>query len=144
MTLDAKALARRLVEEVWSRGELAVADELVAADYVGHSSSPETGGTRGREGYKQYFAARRGAFPDIRFTVEDQVAEGDRVVTRWTARGTHAGEFAGVPPTGRAGVVSGTTTYRLADGKVAECWTNADDLGLLRLIGAVPAPGRAA
>src|SRR5688572_17801988 len=141
MSARNKLVARRAVDEVWNRGNLAAADELVAGDYVGHSS-PSTDETHGPAGYKQFYAALRAAFPDIRFTVEDQVAEGDRVVTRWTAHATHTGEFRGIPPTGKRGSVTGITIDRVAGGKLVECWTNADDLGLLQQLGVVPAAGQ--
>jgi steroid delta-isomerase-like uncharacterized protein len=132
-------IERRLIEEVWNQGNFSVVDEVVARDYIGHSSTP-AGETHGPAGYKQFYAALREAFPDFQVTVEDQVAEGDKVVTRWTARGTHLGEFQGIPPTGRRGAITGITIDRIANGKVVECWTNADDLGLLRLLGVVPVP----
>jgi steroid delta-isomerase-like uncharacterized protein len=135
-----KRVERRLIEEVWSQGEFAVVDELVANDYIGHSSTPADE-TQGREGYKQFYMALRRAFPDLQVTVEDQVAEGDRVVTRWTARGTHRGEFHGIPPTGRQAAISGITIDRIVNGKVVECWTNADDLGMMRMLGVVPELG---
>lgn len=137
-----KRLERHLIEEVWNRGNFAVVDELIASDYIGHSSRPGDE-THGREGYKQFYATLRKAFPDLQVTVEDQIAEGDRVVTRWTARGTHEGEFQGIPPSGQHGAITGITIDRVADGKVVECWTNADDLGMLRLLGAIPAFGQA-
>lgn len=139
MSEQNKKLVRRLIEEVWNRGNFAVADELVASDYVGHTQPDET---YGPEGYKQFFATLREAFPDLQFTVEDQIAEGDRVVTRWTARGTHQGEFQGIPPTGKQASVTGITVKRLANGKLVEGWTNADMLGLLQQLEAVPAPGQ--
>ena len=100
MSEQNKTLVRRVVEEVYNQGNLAVADELAASDLVVHQTSQEI---RGREGAKQYVAALRAAFPDLHMTIEDQIAEGDRVVTRWTARGTHTGEFHGIPPTGKTG-----------------------------------------
>jgi steroid delta-isomerase-like uncharacterized protein len=142
MSEQNKTLERRLIEEVWNRGNFAVVDELVASDYVGHSSTPADE-TRGREAYKQFYAGLRRAFPDLQVTIEDQVAEGDRVVTRWTARGTHRGEFRGIPPTGKQGAITGITIDRIANDKVVECWTNADDLGMLRLLGVIPAPAQA-
>lgn len=143
MSEQNKILERTLIEEVWNRGNLALIDKLVSADFRGHSSSPETD-TRGTEGYRQYYVGLRTAFPDIHFTIEDQIAEGDRVVTRWTARGTHQAEYAGVPATGREGVIAGVTTDRIADGRSVECWTSLDELGLLRQLGVLPAAGQAA
>ena len=136
-----KALVRRLIDNVWDRGDFTLVTELIAADFLGHASIP-TDEAHGREGYRQYYSALRTAFPDLRATVEDQIAEGDRVVTRWTCRATHSGEFRGIPPTGSQGRVTGITIDRIADGKVVECWTNADELGLLQQLGVVPAPGQ--
>lgn len=139
MSEQNKMIEGRLIEEVWNRGNFAVVDELIAGDYLGHSSTPG-GETHGRAGYKRYYAGLREAFPDLQVTVEDQIAEGDKVVTRWTARGTHQGEFQGIPPTDRQGTITGITIDRIANGKVVECWANADDLGMMRLLGIVPAP----
>lgn len=138
-----KLVSRTLIEEVWNRGNFALVDELVSPDFRGHSSSPETD-TRGADGYRAYHRGLRAAFPDLRYTVEDQIAEGDQVVTRWTARGTHQGAFAGIPATGRSGTISGVTTDRIVDGQSVECWTSLDELGLLQQLGVVPRPGQAA
>lgn len=140
MSEQNKALVRRLIEEVWSRGNFAVVGKLVACDYVGHSDTE----THGTEGYKQFFIALRGAFPDLRVEIEDQIAEGDRVLARWTARGTHEGELWGIPPTARRGLVTGISLFRVADRQVAECWTEANYLGLIRQLGALPTPTPAA
>jgi steroid delta-isomerase-like uncharacterized protein len=137
-----KALVLRLIEGVWDRGDFALVDELIAVDYFGHASTPADE-AHGQEGYRRFHAALRTAFPNLRSTVEDQIAEGDRVVTRWTCRATHTGEFRGIPPTGKKGCVSGITIDRIAYGKVVECWTNADDLGLLQQLGVLPAPEQA-
>ena len=137
MSEQHKALVRRLMEEVWGRGDLGVVDHLVASEYVGHSSAMDTQ-TRGTEGYKRFFAALRSAFPDFRVTIEDQIAEGDKSSDRWTARATHVGEYAGIPPSGKQGVMTGISLFRIADGKVVECWTSRDDLGLLQQLGVLP------
>jgi steroid delta-isomerase-like uncharacterized protein len=136
-------LARRLIDEVWNQGQLSAVDDLVSTDYIGHSPTAGTE-TQGTEGYKGFFAALRDAFPDIHFTVDQELAEEPFVVTRWTARGTHLGTFFGIPPSGNKAAITGTTMYRITDGKVAECWTHADDLGLLRQIGALPLASGAA
>jgi steroid delta-isomerase-like uncharacterized protein len=133
-----KTLTYQAVEEVWNRGNFAIVDELFASDYVGHQPGEEASG---HEGVKRYFATLREAFPDIHFTIEDQIADGDKSVTRWTARATHTGEFNGIPPTGKSGVVTGITINRVADNKVVEGWTNLDSLGLLQQLGVVPRPG---
>ena len=130
-----KALITSLVDDVWNTARYDRVEELVSRDYVGHPS-----GVVGTEAYEHYYVDLRSAFPDLEFTVEDQIAEGDRVATRWTARGTHRGPFSGIPATGRPGTIAGTSTHRIADGRVVECWTTMDELGLLRQIGAIPAP----
>jgi steroid delta-isomerase-like uncharacterized protein len=138
MSEQNKALVRRLTEEVMNRGNFAVVEELVAPDYTGHSPTAET---RGSDGYRQFYQGLRGAFPDIQCTIEDLVGDGDKVVSRWRAHGTHKGEYAGLPPTGKTGVVTGTSLFRINNGRVVECWTNADDLSLLQLVGAIPELG---
>ncbi|MDP9021282.1 MAG: ester cyclase [Actinomycetota bacterium] len=137
MAEQIKTLVSRLVEEVWNRGDYGVVDELIADDYVGHPSE-----VRGTEGYRQFFMALRRAFPDLEFTIDDQVADGDKVVVRWTARGTHDGEYFGISPTGRAGVITGIEVLQFADGKATACWGEVDQLGLLQQLGvlSLPAP----
>ena len=142
MSEQSKALMRRGVEEVWNRGNYAVVGELIASDFVAHAS-PQIGELHGPEGVARFYAALREAFPDLHFTIEDQVAEADRAVTRWTARGTHRGAFRGILPTGRQVGVTGITINRVAGGKVVEGWMNLDELGLLQQLGVKPGPGQA-
>ena len=137
MSEQNKRVAKRLYEDVIGGGEVELIDELVSKDYFGHASAPEFE-TRGREAYKQFVHGLRGAFPDLKLKVEEQVAEGDRVVSRWVASGTHNGEYFGIPPSGKQGSMNGITIERIVDGVALECWTNSDDLGLLRQIGAIP------
>ena len=137
MTEQNKRLMRRDVEEVWNGANYALVDEIVASDYAGHQPRNEA---KGQEGYKQFFVMLRSAFPDIHFTIEDQIAEGDRVMARWTAHATHKGVFQGIPPTGKQGVVTGMTIYRVANDKVVEGWTNVDELGMMQQLGIIPAP----
>jgi steroid delta-isomerase-like uncharacterized protein len=132
-----KLIHRRICEEAIGQGDVNVIQELVSDDFVGHASSPDMD-TRGVEAYKQFVAGMHRAFPDLQITVEDQLAEGDKVVTRWRARGTHKGEYFGIPPSGKQGEMTGMSIDRIVDGKTVECWTNSDDLGLLRQIGAIP------
>ena len=136
MSEQNKAQVRRVIEEVYNRGDLAAVDELAVSDLVIHAAS---GDIRGREGAKAYVAALRAGFPDLHLTVEDQIAEGDMVVTRWTARGTHRGEFQGLPPTGKAVRVAGTDIDRIVEGRTVECWAHVDELGLMQQLGAVAA-----
>lgn len=136
-----QADVKRLFEEPW-KGNFDVIDELVADTYIGYDpSQPEP--IRGPEGLKATIQQYIDAFSDARITVEDQFAEGDRVATRWTGRGTHSGEIAGIAATGKEVTVSGLTFSRLESGIVVEEWTNWDTLGMLVQLGAVPAPARA-
>lgn len=134
-----KAVARRFLEELWNRSNFAVVDQLLARDYDGHSSTV----IRGPEGAVAFIPQVRTAFPDFRFEVLDQIAEGDKVATRWRLVGTHEGPFQGVPPSGRHVEMTGITIFRLADGRLIEGWTNEDVYGLLQQIGAVPLPEQA-
>ena len=122
-----KALIEQLIKSVWNQVEEDEVDRLVAEEYVGHPS-----GVVGTQAYKDFYRGLHNASPDITFTVEDQIAEGDRVTTRWTARGTHLGNYAGLPPSGRTFEFGGTSTHRIEGTKVIECWTNMDEAGLLR------------
>lgn len=134
-----KALTRRVFEEVYNQGKLTTADELAAGDLLIHLPSQAI---HGREGIKQYVAMLRAGFPDIHFTIEEQVAEGDRVVTRWTARGTHLGDFQGIPPTSKQIRVTGTDIDRIVNDKTVECWINMDELGMMQQLGAIAAPAQ--
>jgi steroid delta-isomerase-like uncharacterized protein len=135
-----KALVRRAFE-IWNRAELAAVGEIVSADYARHD--PATPGVRGVEGLQQLIASYHEAFPDLRLTIEDLLAEGETVAARWSGSGTHRGALMGIPPTGRQTAVSGIGLYRLAGGKIAEEWESWDALGLMQQLGAVPAPGQA-
>jgi steroid delta-isomerase-like uncharacterized protein len=138
-----KAVARRWFEDLFNAGNLEVADEIIAQDHVNHDPTlPDI--PPGPEGQKQIVNLYRGAFTNAHISVEDQLAEGDRVVTRWTGSGTHQGEFMGVAPTGNQVRVTGITINRLSGGKIAESWTNYDALGMMRQIGAIPEPGEQA
>jgi steroid delta-isomerase-like uncharacterized protein len=128
--------AARAEFEIWGSGELDKLDDLVAPDVV-HHDPYDPHAADGLEGLKKSIALNRAAFPDMRITVEDQVAEGDKVTTRWTAVMTHQGELGGVAPTGKRVTMSGTTIERFDDGKVVESWRSMDTLGLLRQIGAL-------
>ena len=141
MSEENKEKARRFLQEAFNEGNLGVVDEIFASDYVLHDpASPEE--VSGPEGIKQFVQMYRSAFPDTHITVEDQIAEGDEVVTRWTGRGTHQGELFGGAPSGNQVELSGITISRFEGGKFVEDWTNSDFLGLMRQIGAIPEPGQ--
>jgi steroid delta-isomerase-like uncharacterized protein len=132
-----KTIVRRAVEEPW-KGNLDVIDELIARDYVGHDpANPEP--LRGPGGVKEFISTYRSAYPDARVTVEQQLAEGDMVATRWTGRGTHEGDLLGIAPTGKRITVTGLTFSRLKDGKIVEEFQNWDTFGMMQQLGAVHA-----
>lgn len=137
-TQQNKEVVRRVIE-VYNRGNLDAVDELLAPDYVNHDPTmPED--VRGPEGFKEYVAMFRAAFPDMQMEIQSQVAEGDEVATRWSGTGTHDGNLMGIPPTGNRVEVTGMAFDRFSGGKVVESWSNDDILGLMRQIGAIPAP----
>ena len=119
-----KALVRRFHEEAWNKGNVAAVDEFMAADYVDYPIP--SGLPPGTEGLKQTITTYRTAFPDLKATVDDIFAEGDRVAYRWSTRGTHLGEWLGIPPTGYHMAATGITVFRIAGGKVVEGWTSMD------------------
>jgi steroid delta-isomerase-like uncharacterized protein len=131
-----KALNRRLIEEGFNKQNMAVIEELIATDHLDHAAFP--GVLPGLEGVKQLFTMFWAAFPDVHVTVEDQVAEGDKVVNRITWRGTHQGTFLGVPATGKQVTVAGIDIGRWADGKAVEHWNTHDFLGLIQHLGVIP------
>jgi steroid delta-isomerase-like uncharacterized protein len=137
-----KALTRRALEEIFTEGNLDLADDLIVPDFVDHDSAmPEE--VHGVEGYKELVRMYRSAFPDLHVEVEDQVAEGDKVATRWRANGTHEGEIAGVPATGNWVEITGMEISRISGGKIAETWDNYDVMGMMQQIGAIPSPEEA-
>jgi steroid delta-isomerase-like uncharacterized protein len=129
------AVVRRLLEEVVNNGCTDLLAALVAADHIGHDP---LGDHYGPEGMRIAVAEYRTAFSGLQVTAEDFVTEEDKVVHRFTLRGTHTGPFMGIPPTGRVVTVSGIAIDRLANGKVAESWVSLDALNLLRQLGATP------
>ena len=144
MSDENKALVRREIEELFNQGgNLDVAEEVYAPDFVGHDPTmPEA--IHGIEGARQFAAGMRSAFPDLTCTIEDQVAEGDKVVTRWRASGTHQGETEGLgSPTGNRMEMTGISIERLSEGKVVESWDNYDAMGMMQQLGHIPSPEEA-
>src|ERR1700740_1278951 len=137
MSQDNEQLARRFFEELCNGRRAAVADEIVAQDYVSHG--PHAPPAEGPDGVKARVAVYQDAL-DGHWDVQEMFSSGDRVTTRWIGRGTHNGELMGVAPTGRSIAVEALTVFRIADGKIAEEWTVWDALGFLQQVGAVPAP----
>jgi steroid delta-isomerase-like uncharacterized protein len=124
-----KAVVMRVVDEMWNRGDTAAVDELIAPGMVEHGVFGT--GTGGRDDARDTVARFRSAFPDLVLEAEALIAEGDRVVLHWVGRGTHEGEFMGVPPSGAAITARGLDIYRIADGQVVEHWGYPDALGLM-------------
>jgi steroid delta-isomerase-like uncharacterized protein len=138
-TEENKALARRFVAEVMNAGNLEAADQFIAPNLVVHNPVP--GQAPGREGCKQTLATLRNAFPDLHFTIEDLLADGDKVMIRSTYRGTHRGELLGFPPTGEPVAVMGIDLLRIADGQIVEHWGTYDQMEMLHQLGVLPSPG---
>ena len=138
-----KDLARRFMDEVWNKGNLNFIDEVTDPNFVSHDpSSPQDMGG-GVEGTRYFTQMYRNAFPDIQMSVEDVIAEGDKVVTQWTVRATHQGELMGIPPSGNRVKVTGISIDRIEGGKVVETWSNYDALGMMQQLGMVPEPQQA-
>jgi steroid delta-isomerase-like uncharacterized protein len=134
-----KATVRRVFDEVFNQGNLSVVDELFAPDYVLHDPGILRGELRGLEALKeQWVSMLRTAFPDLRIVIDDQVAEGDKVASRYTGTGTHQGELRGFPPTNNRLEVTGTITSRFAEGQIVEEWNNIDSMGMMQQLGIVP------
>ena len=130
-----KELIRRFTEEVWNKGNLDVVYEIFAEDYVRHDLRPGNP-PPGPAGQKRIAMDLRAAFPDLHSTVELVLAEGDFVVTRWTAEGTNTGQWGTIPATGKRARFSGVNIFRIVNGKVIELWNYRDDLGLMQQLGA--------
>jgi len=134
-----KAIIRRNWEEAFNKGNLAVADEIMVPNYIYHGPGGQE--LKGPEGFKQLITMFRTAFPDLRATVEDMFAEGDKVAHRVTLRGTQNGDLMGIAPTGKQVTVSATVISRFAGGKEVEAWSNIDMLAMMQQLGVVPPMG---
>lgn len=130
-----KEIQRRILIEVHSPGKLNLVDELYDENFIG---LPDM--TKGTENVKKFITNLLNTFPDIKFTVEDQIAEGDKVFARWSITGTHKGEFMGIAPTGKPISISGVTVYKILNGKAVEAWGMMDNLAVMQQIGAVSLP----
>ena len=139
MSRKYKDLVSRSIQDVWNEGNFDVIEDYVSSDFVVHGSIA-SGDTLGPDGIREYFATLRRAFPDLHFTIESQIAEDDLVVTHWEASGTNTGEFQGMPPTGKQCQIAGHDIDRIANGKIVECWSLFDELGLFIELGIVPSP----
>jgi steroid delta-isomerase-like uncharacterized protein len=136
-----KIIVGRAWEEFFIRGNLDKADEFFAPDYVNHDPAASED-RHGPEELRQFLSMYRNAFPDMQFTIEDVIAEGDEVVVRWTLRGTHQGELMGIPPTNNQVTVRGMSIERVSGDKIVETWDNYDAIGLMQQLGVIPEPGQ--
>ena len=131
-----KAVVRRIVEEIWNGKKHDRIDEFYAADFVNvDPSSPEV---KNLEQFKQWVAEMNAGFPDEKVTIEELVAEGDKVAKQFSVKSTHTGEFMGIPPTNKKTNMSGITIYRIVDGKVKECVWSYDTYGFMVQLGVIP------
>jgi steroid delta-isomerase-like uncharacterized protein len=144
MTTRNAELSRRIFEDVWNRKNLSAVDDIISSDYVHHDANSPA--ATGIDGYKKFVSYYMSAFPDAQFTIHDAFTDGENEVTRWTVTGTHEGELAGIPRTGRRFSVTGISIGRIANGKITESWNSWDALGMMQQLGVVPAEakGRAA
>jgi steroid delta-isomerase-like uncharacterized protein len=141
MALENKAIVRRLYEEVWNKRRVELVDELMSPSHAMHNNHiPDS--CIGPEAYKREVARFVTGFPDLRFTVEDMVAENDKVVVAWTISGTHRGEFRGISPTDKKVSIEGITINQIADGKIMDSYISLDYLDLMQQLGIAPALGQ--
>jgi len=137
-----KQTVRRFTEEIWNKGDLGKLGEFVSANHKNHPSASAPDFGQGPQAVGQLVGMYHTAYPDTKLTVDDQIAQGDQVVTRWTAAGTHQGELFGMPATGKPVKVTGIFIDRVIDGKIVESWAEYDALGMMQQLGAIPTPGR--
>ena len=135
-----KSIVRRWVEEGWNKGNLTVIDQLYTPNFVQHEPPPAT--VNSSEALKHYVSTYLAAFPDLHFSIDDLVAEGNKVVWRFTASGTHKNPFMSIPPSGKSATITGMVIFRLENSRIAETWVNIDALGLLQQLGAIPMPSK--
>ena len=141
MSEENKTVVRRIIEDFWNKGDLAVANKCYADEFVYHTTSvPEE--PKGPRGMMKYAIAVRAACAGCHLAIEDMIAEGDKVITRWTFTGTSRGAWLGIAPTGKPVTFTGISIVRFESGKCVEEWVNADDLGLLQQLGAAPELGQ--
>ena len=133
-----KALVRRIFEEGINQNKQGVFEELIAPSYVNHDVPAPTPGL---EGFQMVIGVFLAAFPDMRVTIEEELAEGDKVITRGYFTGTHKGDFQGIPPTGKQIKVKYIDIWLVENGKLVENWVRLDELGMMQLLGVIPTPG---
>jgi len=140
MSKENIALIHRWFEEVWNKGRAEAIEEMFAADGIAYGLGEAGIDVHGPAVFKPFFERLRGAFPELKITIEDALAEGDKVAARWSARMIHRGDHLGIAATGRKVAVTGMSIVRIRDGKIVEAWNNWDMLGLMQQIGAIAPP----
>lgn len=143
MAPENKAIVHRLYDEIWNKRRLELMDELISPSHALHLHDPQLSPSQiGPEAYKRVVTRFVTGFPDVRFTVEDMIAEDEKVAVSWIISGTHKGEFWGIPPTGKTMSLEGITIHDIANGKIMDSDISWDALGLLQQLGVVPALGQ--
>lgn len=132
---NGRTIARRFTEDIWDKRQLDVTEEIMASDFVDHD--PVSGQKAGRDGYKEMVGLFLAAFPDLRVKNEDVIVEGDKVVLRWTAHGTHNGQLMNIPATGKQVTLKGIDIVRIENGRIVERWGEFDALGMLSQLGVI-------
>ena len=137
-----RALFQHYFDDAANARNFDLLDEIFAADYLHHDpANPDPRPVVGPQGVRDHLVSLMGAFPDLKFEVDDMVAQGDEIVVRWTARGTNTGDYFGMPATGKPIEITGMNTWVTRDGVAIEGWVNRDDMLLLQQLGVVPTPG---
>lgn len=139
MSEENKVVSRRQLEEVWNKHNLDAIDEFYAPDFVNHNAPPGFPGDR--DGLRALIGMYLSAFPDLKVTNEDELVDGDKVISRWIATGTNTGQFGELPATGKRIQTHGISISRIADGKIVEVWSESDQMDLMQQLGVVPSPG---
>ena len=130
-----KAIVKRWNDEIWNKRNVDIINELGDVNYISHNTNYD------RAAFREWAVGIRAAFSEGGITIEDTIAEGDKVVIRWTMHGTHTGEFMGISVTGKQVTLKGISIYRIANGKIVEDWSNSDDLGMMQQLGVIPPMG---
>jgi steroid delta-isomerase-like uncharacterized protein len=137
-----RQLFQRYFDDCANGGNLDLADEIFAPDYLHHDpANPDPRPVVGPQGVKDHLTSLMGAFPDLKFEVDSTIADDDQIIVRWTARGTNTGDYFGMPATGKPIEITGMNTWRTRGGQAIEGWVNRDDIGLLQQLGVIPSPG---
>jgi steroid delta-isomerase-like uncharacterized protein len=140
MSADAKTIVRRLYEEAWNKRRLEVVNEIISPSHALHAPNI-SGSSVGPEAYKRQLSLFLAGYPDLRITLEDTIAEKNKVVACWSISGTHKGDFMGIPATNKRVSVDGITIHHIANGRIMDSYSNWDALGMMQQLGVVSAPG---